>query len=107
VYITKRCIFGTDADYVWRQKNAAFATDFSRLLWNASITYRFLTQKNLEAKIYAKDLLKQNTGNTRTASGNYITEKNNNSIQRYILLSLVYNFSVGPINKLPKSDDDE
>jgi Outer membrane protein beta-barrel family/Carboxypeptidase regulatory-like domain len=107
IYITKRCVFSTNAEYQWRQKNAVFPTDFTRLLWNAGLGYRFLPQKNVEAKIMAKDILNQNNGYTRNAYGNNISERTNNSLRRYVLLTVIYNFSIGPINKLPKDDDDE
>jgi Outer membrane protein beta-barrel family len=107
VFITKRCVLSTDAEYQWRQKNSVFPTDFTRLLWHAGLGYRFLPQKNLEAKILAKDILNQNNGYTRTAYGNNINERTNNSIRRYFLLTVIYNFSIGPINKLPKDDDDD
>ncbi len=106
VYITKRCIFSTDVAYNWQQQNKAFAQNFNRVLWNAEIGYRFLKQKNLETKLIVRDILNQNNGYTRTATNNYISEKTNNSLQRYALLSVIYNFSVGPINKLPTDDDD-
>jgi Outer membrane protein beta-barrel family len=107
VSVTKRLLFTTDIGYEWQQKNVAFANNFNRTIWNASLEYKLLKAKNLVAGVIVKDILNQNKGYERTAEGNGQYERKYLNIQRYIMASLVYNFSFGPVNKLPKDDDND
>jgi hypothetical protein len=47
----------------------------------------------LEVKLYAYDVLNQNTNIVRNMSSNFISENINNGVRKYYLFSLVYNFS--------------
>jgi len=46
-----------------------------------------------EVKLYAYDVLNQNTNIVRNMSSNFISENINNGVRKYYLFSLVYNFS--------------
>lgn len=61
------------------------------LLWNASIGYKFLKNKTLEAKISAFDILGQNTSVARTVSDTYIEDSQSNALPRYFMLTVTYN----------------
>ncbi len=106
-FITKRCVLETDFSFLWQQARPPFSASFSRALWNSSIGYRFLKQKNLEAKLSAFDILNQNNGYTRTANANNLSERNFVTIRRYFMVSLIYNFSFGPINKMKDLVDED
>jgi hypothetical protein len=105
-YISKRAKMGSDVEYVNRQAVAPFTTNFNRTIFNSFFTYKFLKQKNLEATLAANDILNQNKGNERNVYGNTISERNFLTIGRNFLVSLTYNFSHGPVNKLPKDEDE-
>jgi hypothetical protein len=46
-----------------------------------------------EVKLYAYDVLNQNSNIVRNMSSNFIVENINNGVRKYYLFSLVYNFS--------------
>jgi hypothetical protein len=108
-YFSKRCLLQSDIKYSWQQNNLPFTTSFSRALWNAHVAYRFLKQKNLEAKLSVFDILNQNNGYTRESFANNLNERQFNTIKRYGMLSLIYNFSFGPMNRMKDlvGNDDE
>lgn len=75
------------------QKTAAFANQQN--MYNFSPSIRKVISKNdkWEAKLYVNDLFNQNRGINRSATSNFISETTNQTIRRYFLLSLIYNFS--------------
>jgi hypothetical protein len=60
------------------------------LLWNASIGYKFLKSKALQADLYAFDILKQNNSISRTITDTYIEDSRTQVLQRYFMLRLTY-----------------
>lgn len=60
-------------------------------LWNASLGYKFLKDKNLEVRFGVNDLLNQNTGVSRNITDTYIEDQQNLMLQRYWLLTVTYN----------------
>jgi uncharacterized membrane protein YgcG len=60
------------------------------LLWNASLGYKFLKSKALQADIYAFDILKQNNSINRTITDTYIEDSRTQVLQRYFMLRLTY-----------------
>ena len=57
---------------------------------------KFLKKGELEAKLAVYDILNQNTGYTRTAEGSSIYQNSYNTIRRYGMLSLIWNFTYNP-----------
>ena len=76
-----------------RQKTEIFNTNNNVVVWNGYIGRKFLKNDKGLLKFYVYDLLNQNKGYDRTINTNVITEKNYNTINRYFLLSFVWNFS--------------
>lgn len=68
--------------------------DNEQWLWNASISYQLLKDKNLTIGVKAYDLLKQKLNISRTITANYITDNEYNTITRYVMLTASYKFSV-------------
>ena len=60
------------------------------LLWNASLGYKFLKNKSLQADLYAFDILKQNRAISRTITDSYIEDAQTQVLQRYFMLRLTY-----------------
>jgi predicted adenine nucleotide alpha hydrolase (AANH) superfamily ATPase len=60
-----------------------------------SSTIRKVISKNdqWETKLYVNDILNQNLGISRNVNSNFISETTNQTIQRYFLLSLIWNFN--------------
>ena len=87
---------GTEVDYTIRQQVAAFNGNNNVLLWHAYISKKFLKGDNLEVVLYANDILNQNIGFQRYAVNNNVTEDNYNTIRRYGMLRVIWNFTKSP-----------
>ncbi|WP_026763833.1 TonB-dependent receptor [Sediminibacterium salmoneum] len=75
------------------QKTAVFADQRDVYILNASVRKVISKNDQWEIKASVNDLLNQNLGINRNASSNFITETTNQTIQRYFLFSLIWNFS--------------
>lgn len=62
----------------------------SYFLWNASLGYKFLKDRSLEAKISVYDILNQNRAVTRTVTETYIEDSYTNVLRRYLMLNVTY-----------------
>lgn len=75
------------------QKTAVFADQRDVYLVNASVRKVVSKNDQWEIKASVNDIFNQNLGINRNASSNFITETTNQTIQRYFLFSLIWNFS--------------
>lgn len=75
------------------QKTAVFADQRDVYIVNASARKVISKNDQWEIKASVNDLFNQNLGINRNASSNFITETTNQTIQRYFLFSLIWNFS--------------
>ncbi len=96
VQLPKKLEIGSTADIMIRQKTIAFTTNNEIIKWNAYVSKKFLKQSQLELKLSVYDILNQNTGYTRTAEGSSIYQNSYNTIRRYGMLSLLWNFTHNP-----------
>jgi hypothetical protein len=79
------------------------------LLWNASLGYKFLKDRSLQADIYAFDILKQNRAISRTITDSYVEDAQTQVLQRYLMLRLTYslrNFKSGSAPAQDRGDSD-
>jgi hypothetical protein len=93
VYFLKKFELNNEVHAELRQKTDIFNTNNNVVVWNGYIGRKFLKNDKGLLKFYVYDLLNQNKGYDRTINTNVITEKNYNTINRYFLLSFVWNFS--------------
>ncbi|MES2800016.1 MAG: outer membrane beta-barrel protein [Bacteroidota bacterium] len=72
---------------------AGLSTDFNRLisLWNAAIGYKFLKEKQMEVRLSVFDILNNNNSITRNVTNIYIEDVESNVVNRYVMLTAVYN----------------
>lgn len=82
-----------ELDATLYQKSAAFPNQRNVYIFSPSIRKTFGKKDDIECKIYAYDLLNQNAFVNRNISSNFISETTNNGIRRFIMFSLIYNFS--------------
>ncbi len=75
------------------QKTAVFANQLDVYILSPSIRKVLSKDDKWEAKFYVNDLLNQNQGINRNISSNFISETTSQTIQRYFMLSLIYNFT--------------
>lgn len=75
------------------QKTKLFNAGQNTYFVNASVKKAFTKDEKLEVKLYVNDIFNQNRGINRNISSNFISETRSDVIQRYFLVSLIYNFS--------------
>lgn len=83
----------SDCDFNFRQKTDVFEDNNNVILWNVWVGKKFLKKDALLVKVTGHDLLNQNIGFDRTVNSNYISQKTYSTIQRFFLVSLVWNFT--------------
>lgn len=93
VYLPGKVEIGTDGNYDYKAKTQSFNQNFERFIWNARISRKFFKGEDLKLSLSANDLLNQNTGFERNASNNTIQEERYNTIKRYFMLSLTWDFN--------------
>ncbi|AKQ45358.1 hypothetical protein TH63_06445 [Rufibacter radiotolerans] len=76
------------------------------LLWNGSIGYKFMKDRQAEIRLSGFDLLGQNTSVNRTVTDSYIEDVQTTVLQRYFMLSFNYNLRMfggpaAPTNNYP------
>jgi hypothetical protein len=99
VYLPKDFEIGTDADYQFTPAVDPYPDNFTRFIWDAYVSKRFLPKKNLEVRFQVWDILNQNLGYTRATTNNYNTENYFNTLQRYWMLSATWNFFSGKLGE--------
>lgn len=85
-----------------RQKTNDFDRSVNTTLLNGGIYKKFLKSESLEAGVYVFDLLNQNLGFDRNVSSNYVNERIYSVLKQYVLFTLKWNFTKGPVEQ----DDD-
>ncbi len=96
VQLPLKFYFSTNIAFLFRQPTPVFTSNNNVVKWNATIGKKLLKKGGLEIKASVYDILNQNIGYDRTAQGNIITQNSYNTIRRYGMLSLVWNFSHKP-----------
>jgi hypothetical protein len=95
----------TNIDANFRERVAEFDRNNNVIRWNAWIARKLLKGDVMEVRLSVFDILNQNLGYSRNAYNNQVTENSYNTIRRYGLLSVIWNFSNTPANA--KKDDDD
>lgn len=91
--LPKKWYITIEEDITVYQKTAAFVNQKDIYIINASVKKSLTKDENWQVKLSANDLLNQNQGVTRNINSNFIKETSNQTIQRFFLLSIIYNFS--------------
>lgn len=86
----------TDVDMMFRQKTKVLNGNNNVIKWNASVSRTFLKNDQLILELSVYDILNQNLGFNRSAQGSTVTQETYNTIRRYGLLNLAWNFSHKP-----------
>ncbi len=93
IYLPAGFQFGSYSSYQYNAATASFHSDFSQVLLNLFIIKTFLKKKNLMVELWGNDLLNQNSGFTRNAQANLITQSTYNTLKRYFMLTINYDFT--------------
>jgi len=93
IYLPGNFQVGTYSSYQYNAATVSFHSDFSQVLLNVFITKTFLKNNNLSVELWGNDLLNQNSGFTRNAQANLITQTTYNTLKRYFMLTINYDFT--------------
>jgi hypothetical protein len=88
---------GSDINWYIREQTEVFTSNNNVFRWNAFVGKKFLKNDQIELRASIFDILNQNLGFNRSANNNYITEDRYNTIRRYGLISLIWNFTRSPL----------
>ena len=90
--VAKRFVFGTNVThYLYTGMADGFNQNFT--LWNASIGYKFLKNRQAEINLTVFDILGQNRSIARTVSDVYIQDQSTTVSTRYFMVNFIYNLS--------------
>lgn len=93
VVLPKKFEIGTDFNWYIRERTVVFDRNNNVFRWNAYVSKKFLKNDQLELRASVFDILNQNLGFSRFANSNEVTETNYNTIRRYGLVTLIWNFT--------------
>ncbi len=93
IYLPSKFQLSSDGDYQYTAKTKTFSQNFSKTIINASLSKTFLKAESLKLSLTCNDLLNQNTGFDRSASGGYFTQNKYTTIKRYFMLAISYDFN--------------
>lgn len=79
--------------------------DTKQWMWNASISYQFLKEKQATISVKAYDLLQQRTNIRRSVTANYIDDTMYNSLTRYFMVTFSYKFNTFKKGSEPKTNE--
>ncbi len=107
VQLPKKFEVGTSANFYIRQKTAVFATNNNVVRWNAYVSKKFLKNGQLETKLSVFDILNQNLGYSRESQAGIVTENTYNTIRRYGMFNLIWNFTHTPGAEAPVNTNND
>jgi len=93
IYLPAKFQFGTYSTYQYNAATASFHQSISLPIINLFIIKTFMKNDNLSIEAWENDVFNQNSGITRVAAANQITQTINNTLKRYFMLTINYNFA--------------
>ncbi len=93
IYLPGKFQVGTYSSYQYNAATESFHQNFSQFIFNPFIIKTFLKNDNLSAELWANDLFNQNSGFTRNAQANLVTQTTYNTLKRYFMLTINYDFT--------------
>ena len=83
----------SDVDYSFRNGTNITPGEDDQVVWNASLSWRFLKQKKAELSFYWADILSQKKNFTRSVSSSGLSESHTQQIGSWFMLSFKYRFN--------------
>jgi len=98
IYLPAGTELNGDGQYNYTAKTASFGDSYAQLIVNASLSKHFFKAQNLTINLSVNDLFNQNTDFYRYASNNNIVQSTNNTIKRFFMLSISWDFNKMGVN---------
>lgn len=86
--------FSTDIGMVSRRGYSASTMNTNELIWNAQVSYRFLSKKQATVMLQAFDLLGNRSNISRNISATSRSDSENNAINSYVMLHFIYRLNL-------------
>jgi hypothetical protein len=83
----------TDVSFNFRQKISAFDKNNNAIRWNARLDRKILKNDAARIRFQAFDMLDQNIDFNRNTNSNFSSESTYDTLRRYFMLSLIWNFN--------------
>ncbi len=80
--------------------------DTNTWMWNASLAYQFLHDRNMAVTLSAYDILGQRSNIRRSINASYIDDSRYNSLTRYVMLTVSYKFNTLKKNSRRNNHED-
>lgn len=93
VYLPWKLEINTYFQVNLRQRTSAFEKNNNVYHWNARIDRKILKNDAARIRFSAHDILNQNIDFNRNTNSNFTSERSYDTLRRYFLLSLIWNFS--------------
>jgi len=103
IYLPGKTQLGSTVSYLYRTKTVAFPETYNVFICNTTLSKKFFKKDNLVLSLYGNDLFNQNKGfSVSTPYTNSLTLTRYNTIRRYYMLQLTWDFTkptVAPVQK--------
>ncbi len=93
IYLPGKFQVGTYSDFQYSAATESFHQSYSRTNLSVFIIKTFLKADNLSVELWGNDLLNQQSGFSRVAQNNMITQTVSNTLRRYFMLTINYDFT--------------
>lgn len=92
-YLPLKIVAYGNLTYSYEAPTQAFDEKFERLLFKPGVRKKFLANQSIEVDLSVNDLFNQNKGFRRFQSGNMMTQNTYNTISRYLMLRVAWDFT--------------
>jgi len=93
VFLPLKVKLYSEMNYTYQAPTDVFGEKFERMLWKPGITKKFLKNETLALDFYVQDVLNKNVGFSRRQSGSSLVQENYNTIGRYFMLKVSWDFN--------------
>lgn len=92
-YLPKKFKVYVNYNYTYEAPTKAFVNDFEQFLIHPGVSKKFLSNESLELDFTVNDIFNQNKGFQRSQSNSIFTQRRYDTIQRYYMLKLSWDFT--------------
>ena len=92
-YLPAKFQLYADLAYTYEAPTKTYAEKFERAIFTPGVSKKFLKGENLVVDFYVNDILNQNKGFSRRQTVNSFTQQTFNTISRYFMLKVSWDFT--------------
>lgn len=92
-FLPKKMEIFAELNYVYEAPTKTFDEKFERILLNPGVSKKVLNDESLKISFIVNDILNQNVGFRRSQNGNIFTQNSYDTIRRYYMLKVSWDFN--------------